>query len=377
MNTKIFFILLAMAVFVLIALMFLSQRLGQPTLPLPPIERVLKKEQFQPPPPPSQPETLTGLDVAKRTTLFLDKTIQNDGTFWLFYNCDKKLAQVCLKSQPKEETPHSGMIVLAYLELFQKTGDASLKQKADRAMEVFTRQCQANGDFCEWNFFPFFVYFNQTKEQKYKDALLKVSDRFLKDQPLIKHLEGNHGPKQRILYQLTADKRYLDKLIAQTDALMAGVLDDHENNSLYYQEGGLAFRKQSQQIIWANVIPAYRATQNPKYLQFAQDFFDRAQLIKHYDDIKKQGKAYPLMLSLDNLLSLIELGSSPEANIVLARDLAQKIMAELWDSPKNRRYDGDYGWLKFFSETDNVKSTLTSGWLARLFIKMADQSFNF
>lgn len=327
------------------------------------------------PPQQTKPQTLTGLEVAQKMALFLDKSQKADGTFQLFYTCDKKLSPLCLKTEKGSATPHSGMITLAYLELYQKTQNEIYKNRADQAMEVTLTNCQQNKDFCEWNFFPLFIWYQDSKDQKYLNAMLSVSDRFMADQPLIKQVNENYGIKLEMLYKATADKKYLTKLIQMTDALLAGGLDQHEKNLEIYREGGISVRALSQNIIWNNLLPTYRATSDNKYLKAVQDFYEKAQILKHFDDYKNREDFFPLMLAMDNLLTLSGLAVSPAIYLTQAREIAQTAILTLWDTPQNRRFDGDFGWLKYFRDTDNEKSTLHAGWLIRMFVKMEKQSF--
>lgn len=363
----------------LLILIIIGQKFTQLPIKIPGQERVIEPARFQPttgPPQPTSREKLTGLQVAEKISQFLDKTIEDDGLFQLFYRCDKKIAEGCIRAEP-DKTPHSGMIVMAYWDLYQKTENLAYRQKADRAMSAILKKCQQDDNFCEWNFFPFFTYFQQTKDEKYKDALLQVADRFFTNQSLDKHVHENHGIKLQILYQVTGDSKYRDKLVKMTDAILKGELDNLKKNNVIYQEGGLTIRKWSQNFAWNNFIPAYKATNDDKYLKATQALFDQGQFAKHFDDFVKADDYFSLLLALDNLLNLVDFTLTKDTYLSQAREIAQKSLDLLWDSPKRRLFNGDFAMLGHFSKIPNQKSTLNNGWMARLFLKMEGQTFEY
>ena len=297
---------------------------------------------------------MTGLEIALSSAQFLDKTAKGDGTFNLSYNCDQSTNPKCVIN-PKDPSSSSDMITLAYLELFKKTQANKYKVKADQAIEATLKTCQINPKYCDWNFLPLFVWFEDTKDQKYLDAMLNVADKFMIDQPLKNTVANNHGHKLEMLYKATGDKKYLNKLLAQTDELLSGTLN--------------------QQIISNNLLTSYRASKKDKYLDAAKDYYKKIYVLDLLRKTSAGNVLFSEMLAIENLSYLASL--DPSSNFLQqANEVADFIIKTQWDNPENQQFDADYGWLRDVKGDLNIKATVHTARIIRLFLKMDNQTFS-
>lgn len=341
-----------------------------------PVGAVIVQKYVLPQKPPATPPipTLTGLEIAKKTAQFIDTTIKEDGSFQLYYRCNATPQPICTPKE-QEGPQHSGYIILFYNDLFEKTKEPSYKTKADKAMELFLGKCAQSSDYCQSNFFPLFAYYKTTGDKRYLDGMLRVSDTFLEDKPLTDYVGTNAGIKLANLYEATEEKKYLDKLTKIADEILAGKLDSDQSNQIIYYEEQVPIRFWLFHSIWSVYLPAYTSTKNPLYLQAAQDAFAKANIPAHYDYFKPQARSsFELVFAIESLTSLAQL-TGQETYKSQAKILAQKLLIDLWDSPENKKYTGDYGFLSQFSSDKDSKETLNTAWIARLFLKMDEEEF--
>lgn len=323
-------------------------------------------------------KTLTGLEIAKQTFTFLDKTIKPEGGFYNFYECSQAFAQIC---RPKtmyginhtfsKIPPHFGHLILAYYDYGKKTQDQASIEKVNKAMDFVLSSCEKDIDWCMWHFGPLNVYYNDTKDPRYKNAMLKVADQLLAEKPLIEYMAFNSGLKFRILYEITQDKRYISLLTKQTDAIMAGGLDEDNINPILYKEGDYTVREQLFKEIWSTVLPAYNLTKDQKYLTFAKEALAKSNITKHMGNLPYTDELQHLIYALDSFLQLAKNDpSAKEAHLAKAHEIAQYVYATYADTPQHKLYTSDFGFVN-----NGLKDSLNNGWLVRHFIKLSDDTF--
>lgn len=301
---------------------------------------------------------ITGLEVASSTSLFLDKTLEADGGMAGGFSCPAS-ADKCHKYGVSQDQPHLGQAIYAYYLLAQATGDESYRTKADRAMNFVLDKCQTNVEMCTWNFFPLARYYLDTKEEKYLRGMLVPSEQFLamSDKNVIAQ---NVGHKLASLYQATGDERYKTRLLAVADAI------PFEEQDIY----PISFVQE----VWSVYLPAYAITNDEKYLNASERYFDH-----FYWQENITGFPFTDLInkSIDSLLTLSEISSRGAIYKGYAHDLLQKTMDEYWDTPENLIESGDYG---FFDVQDDprakFKKTLSNGWLMKSYIRIGDEKFN-
>ncbi|OGF51600.1 hypothetical protein A3I27_04675 [Candidatus Giovannonibacteria bacterium RIFCSPLOWO2_02_FULL_43_11b] len=343
---------------------------------------------------------LTGLEIAKKTALFLDKTLKPDGSFELLYECTKN--DSACKAIESSGPPHTGQILRAYYHLWKTTSDPKYKEKADRAMGFVLDACEKNSDYCEWNYFALHDFYMDFKDDRFKKAMLKSADKFL-NESLENTVNNNNGIKLAALYHVTGEKKYLDKL----DKTAKDILDGKFSRGLefFVTSDYYVVRNNDIHIIWSVYLPAYAETQNVIYLNAVKDFFEKSHITEHlgkFDSgaglgIGNLAKAWEVLLDLteiaqgrnphygdlqgsmrtvpEALASHDEPDDDPEVFYAQAKAIGQHILNERWDSQYNRQFNADYGFLHAANKSKNNKSPFYSGWLIQLYLRMLDDSF--
>lgn len=311
---------------------------------------------------------ITGLEVALKVSIFLDKAFQSDGTMLSGFGCIPNDKYECkpleLDPESSANVPvsqvHLGQAIYGYYVLAKATGNQSYRTKADRAMDFVLRECQTNVTMCAWNFFPLSRYYFDTKENKYLQGMLRPAQQFLflSDSALVGQ---NAGHKLASLYQATKDESYKKRLLELADAELSKM--PRPTNEF----------GQSVQVIWSVFIPAYTVTNDKKYLTASEKFFDGFNIAENFDQLKVIDT---VIRGADALLSLAEVSSNGQVYRVQAHSVLQETMNRLWDNPQNLKANGDYGFIEIQEGKYRFKKTLSNGWLVKLFVLMADEKFN-
>lgn len=322
-----------------------------------------------------QMKTLSGLEVAQKTAGFLDKTVKPDGSFQLSFDCGY-IPQPNCTPKDKSTLPFVGEAILAYLDLYKKTGDNSYKQKADRATDYYFRRCEQSSDACLWAGFAFLPYFKDSGQERYKNAIVSSFEKGIEPgKPLMTYLNLTAGHRLAILYELTQDKKYADQLDNIAKEVLAGKLNSEKGNEII---ANTSLRKQDVKILWDIYLPAYKVTKNDNYLYGAQDLLKKMNLSDNFDQVFRNYNLLSTLRIMEALLDVSEISKSDGAEYKKdAYEAGQKLVLLQWDTPENKKYNGDYGFLSNVIATQtNSKETYDSGLAIRLFLRMGDQSFN-
>ncbi|HEV8601133.1 MAG TPA: hypothetical protein VGQ87_00860 [Patescibacteria group bacterium] len=306
-------------------------------------------------PPPPQ---ISGLEIASKTIGFLNKTLQPDGSFLYGYSCDKSIAAKCVLSPNKP--PHSGQGILAYYFLAKATGDQSLRNKADLSINYMLNQCAIDVQFCEWNYFPIYEYYKDTGEQKYLEGMKKPAEGFLimADKDVI---ANNVGLKLGWLFDATKDVRYKNRLLAIADAELKKFPGDSKQ-FLY-----------PIQVAWSIFLPSYNITKDQKYLSAMEKFFDDLNVP---DNLQKFKDATSVAKAADVLFSLSAISDRGKIYKAQAHKVLQELLFQLWDTPQNLKFDGDYGFIDNLADADKAdKSMLFNGGLLQAYLRFGTGKF--
>lgn len=340
------------------------------------------KKQTAAQPTPKQSNTLTGLEIAKKTALFLDKAVQENGSVIGIYGCTKKEAKdaICSAPPPSFVIPH-GFTGSAYYNLFKATKDTLYKEKAEKILQFALHDCQTNKNIpnCLNNIIPFYNFYKETNDSRFKDVILSVKDQ----------LVGNKTPREyagswqiygiplAILYELTGEEKYLNKLEAATKDFLENGFADDTKNPVFYKEGDFIVRKYDIQIIWDYYIQAYRVTKNPAYLKAVEDFFNKANITNHLEEFKKHenGENISFVEALTDLTELLDNSEKKQIYLQSMYELANQASLDFWDNPDNPKFNGDFGFLINFDTQKNNKPTVHSAWRIRHYLMMGSKTF--
>lgn len=304
---------------------------------------------------PSVPATLTGLEVAEKIAIFLKKAKRGDGSFYLRYRCSPTIQDICVVQM--DEGP-SGQITIAFLELYKKTQDLEYKLLADSAIAYQLAACQRIVKECERAMTAFAAYYVDTKEARYRNAMMRVEKHVLSEKELGGNLANNDGGKLELLYKVTGEEKYRNRLVQIADRFLAGE---------FKGEG-------AQPFITAYVyLPAYRVTNDSRYLAAAKDLITKANLPANLSEFEQKENSYALVVGLDSLITLSQTDSAFADD---AKKVGEFLLRTLWDTPQNKKFNADYGFVHFFGKKEpNAKYTVNNGWLAFLYATMGEERF--
>ena len=314
--------------------------------------------------PSPSPITMTGLQIAEKTAQFLTKAQDADGRFALRYQCflDRK---DCLVSPTI--TP-SSQIIVALNNLSKQTGSNLYKQAADKAIEAYLIECQQDAKTCGRNHAGFRDYFKETQDPKFKEALLKISPDLMAKRSLFDRLASSDVNRLASLYEVTGDQKYLELIVEITDQLMAGGADSDPRNTILYTDSGFPVRLHDLMALDFTFLPAYRVTQDPKYLEYVKTYLTKAKLAQNIGSFKESNNLSELIYGMD---AALQVGSADNFQAV-----AQTLINDLWDNPNNVKYNGDFGFLQYYGEEKgNAKATITNAWFITILLQLKDQTF--
>ncbi len=319
---------------------------------------------------------LTGLGIAKQTALFLDKSLQEDGSINEEYLC---VDNTC-RHNPQETGSSIGYVAQAYYALFQKTGEEAYKEKALRIARLILQNCTQLERVCHQNIAGLYYLYKQTGENEYKEAILSIKERIYQYSFHTEAIIGweTLGDELAILYELTEDPKYKNRLERIAQDFLANKYDlDTDENPVFYQEGDLVIRTYSIQIAWDKYLQAFRVSKNPAYLQAAKGFFRKANIEGHFEDFKRNTNAQDMNF-ISGLLDLKDALDDPKEKAKfgdLVHKLAQLAYSNLSDNPQNQKFNGDYGFLFNTRKEGTRKLTIHSGWRISQYLRMADETF--
>jgi len=305
---------------------------------------------------------ITGMEVALKTATFLDKTIQSDGSFLFGYFCSSSVE--CFPVHPdfiqnsKLDYFKSDQIINSYLFLEELTGKKSYKDKADKAIQYVLDKCKENKEFCELNFSSIAQYYKTTGNDKYLSAMLLLANDFLSKDTL--SLEET-GRNLAFLFEATQEEKYKNRLLEITNEEMS----NPKGSSLDYKISAA----------WSLYLPAYEVSEDERYLTAIKGTLDDFTVTKNlrvFRDVTNTARL------VDILLSLPVTESKDSIYRMQARDILQELLKYTWDTPENKKFNADYGFinnLELSEGKQTSKTALFNGWLARLFALMQDEVF--
>lgn len=337
---------------------------------------VTKQPSLTPSSKPKQ-QPITGLEVAKKVVLFLDKQITSAGNFNEVISCKAVNSCAPLVQEPLTNS----YIILFYRELAQKTNDSSYKNKADKAVEFWTKKCEAatpTDKVCIRNIFSLAEYYKDSGNERYLKAIPINQVLTLPADTLQAEIDVHKTKKLATLYEITKDKKYLDQAETVVKALTADQVNNDKVNPPLYKEGDFTVREYSFDIVNFEYLPLYEITKDPTYLKAAEEILDRAKVTSHMEVlIAHNGKRWPILLDiLNSLLDIARLDSSKSSDYTnQAHIIAQQLIDTFWDTPESKKFTGDFGFLGPISSWVGTKDTAVNGWLGSQFLKMADEKF--
>ena len=324
--------------------------------------------------------TLTGLHVAARIIGFLDQEAYlGGGKLLRGFNCSISIRDGCEEAH-NEESILYGNVSLGFLRYAEATGEQTYRDRSQAVVDDLLNRCEEDLDSCLANFTAFYEYYTDTGEDKYLDAMERAAPLLLRDETytLQDRLIGDFGTKLWMMYDVTDDEVYRDKLVGYANTGLLGIIN---NNTpvLYTTAAGYDVNRPGPAVARTLYIPAYRATGNESYLRAAQDFFSQAELHRHISDEEPYLNSSNALSAAEGLFELAEL--VPTASVAAtyrqhARSIVEDLLQDRGDFEENIKYNGDGGFLSDHTNVDpNEKRTVTNGWLLEMVLKLPDANF--
>lgn len=301
-------------------------------------------------------------DIAVDLTRFVYNALQPDqGIAHPVFVCDRA-ARKC-SPDLESTTPHFGYSIMSLKRASSTIPSFGLK--ADAMMNLILDKCSTNTKYCEWNFFPLYEYYIETKDIRYYNAMVSIGDLLLAKESSPDLFSTNTPVKWWRLYDVTKDERYKEALIATANK----IIDDNfkslasPSNELYRTENLVVYEDMIE-VVWNTMVPAYRVSGDKKYLEFAQKFINEAEIENNVRNIWEQPGtpgAGTLVKGMETILWLSQ--QDPEhkdENTERLTKISEQIISLYWDVPERVFINGDYGLLTRV----NYKTTNIQAWLA-------------
>ena len=314
-------------------------------------------------------ETSLTLDTASRLAQFVDASLdETTKTYDLFFRCSA-IQKTCATVIDPSRPPHMGYATMSLDHVGRAMNDDRLVNKAKKLIDQSVENCEKDARYCEWNFFPLHYYAKTTGDARYRASMLKVADTIMGDRPM-RELVGNNLPvKLWLLYDVTKDETYRERLTELADEQLAVYPRDRQNDDIVYSYEGGDVRAYDIPIIWSLYLPAYKATGDAKYLKPTTDFFDATRLEDNVDKFWSISATGDLVKAIEALLDIAEADSARhDAYRAKAQTIVDILLKERWDTPENVLVNGDNGLL--VSPTE--KATNIQGWLIHSVLELAD-----
>lgn len=312
-------------------------------------------------------------EVATMTAKFVDSALdEKTGTFNLFFECDRGNG-TCAPIN-NDEPPHMGYSIMSLKLVGEETGNTAYITKADTILKTALERCETDTKYCEWNFFPLFHYYKETGDPLYRDAMVKLGDLLLAERSFGDLVSQNIPVKWWRLYDITKEEKYKDRLLIMADKVLENPISDLTKTKEVYTTGGFSVDNMVTQTIWAVVVPAYRVSNDEKYLAFAETYFDKAKIEDNADKfLVSQTGAAALIKGLEAILDISSLDASQSSTYMArAKKISEFILQKGWDTPNRKLANGDYGILV----SPTRKATNLQGWFTVLLLKLGTEKLS-
>ncbi len=327
------------------------------------------------------PEPLTGNSPISDLADFVAGAMDAEGKFLLSYRCE---AQNC-EPVPSTEATAFGYSLLGLIAGADAGNDIELRRQADLAITRALRLCGQDANSCLSNFFALEEYYERTNASSYKQALEKAGQLLLTTNAsrldaVVGALMFYPYKKMESLYKITDDESYLELLTVAADTALNNWPDRIEGTAIYETAAGQKVNYNHLLIASTLFIPAYRATNDEKYLRAAADLFKRSELEQHALGLRSERGVTLLLNSIEGLLDLSKIETLSQADRDAFRSSAALIMKDLfgwqYDAADRAIGDGTGGLLTGVSDATepagvNYKNINLNGWFAYL---LADPS---
>jgi len=312
----------------------------------------------------SEPEeegVMTGLEIARQTSDYIDTQITKDGIYSYSSHCEPE----CPQGFSGAFHTTNAWTSLANTGLFAATSDKSYLKNAKRDADVLIDWCGDKTDECLWVLVQIVELYKATDDVKYLNFLTNAGDVLL-ETPVFEHgmISAIESRELALLYELTGDTKYLDESLVRLDKSKSLA---ESSQTLYAFEDFLVHDT----VCW-NVLAEselYAVTQDNKHLENVNLFFTKSNVKTYANQLIFLSNIQPC---IESLLTLYDAtGDVKYKEDAIA--MAEYVVTNTWDSSESKK---NYGEGAFLMESGSTVNSLTdSGYMVYLLSKLKSEKF--
>lgn len=318
---------------------------------------------FQPQPieEPKEEGGMTGLEIARLTSDYIDSQITTDGIYSYSSHCEPN----CPQGFSGAFHTTNAWTSLAYTGLFSATRDKSYLDNAKRDADVLIDWCTDKTSECLWVLVQIVELYKVTNDVKYLNFLTNTGDVLL-ETPAFEHgmISAIESRELALLYELTGDTKYLDESLVRLGKSKSLA----ESSQILYAFGDFEVHDT---VCWNVLAEAelYAVTQDDKYLENVDLFFTKSNVKKYTNQLIFLSNIQPCIESLLTLYDATDDVKYKEDAIAMA----EYIITNTWDSAESKK---TYGEGAFLMESGSTLNSLTdSGYMVFLLSKLKSEKF--
>ena len=316
--------------------------------------------------------TITGNEIATKSSNFLTKMKRADGKYDYSMNCTDTGG--CVK-KGDSYTQTGAWAVLAYAGLYKSTNDPNYLQKMNGEVTDLISSCNGKEDECLWILVQMIKAYNITKNSQYLTFVENLANRLMtnNDEENSSMLTGIESREFALVYELTGDQKYLNEAnvrLAKSKVAWNPAIDSF--NALIYNSSSFTFYRYA---CWTELAESEiaRASGDNQAKANVINFLKSANFESNYKTMEHLSTLQPCIETLLNAYQQ----TGDRQYFDQAKFLMQYIITYRWDSPipVATKYNGDGAFLFEWFTGDNVKTVTDTGYMMYLLSQMPNEQF--
>mgnify|MGYP001245270707 CR=1 FL=1 len=310
---------------------------------------------------PREEGVMTGLEIARLTSDYIDTQKTAEGIYSYSSHCEPN----CPQGFSGSFHTTNAWTSLANTGLYSATGDKNYLNNAKKDADVLIEWCADKTSECLWVLVQINELYKTTNDAKYLDFLTNAGDVLL-ETPAFEHgmISGIEARELALLYELTGDTKYLDESLVRLDKSKSLA----DSSQILYAFGGFEVHDT---VCWNVLAEAelYAVTQDDKYLENVNLFFTKSNVKKYTNQLIFLSNIQPCIESLLALYAATGDVKYKEDAIAMA----EYVITNTWDSAESKKAFGEGA---FLMESGSTLNSLTdSGYMVFLLSKLKSEKF--
>lgn len=302
---------------------------------------------------------ITGMDVAKMSIAFAESMRSPEGGLYLMKVCD---AGECHKYEPIDESS-SAMLFTVYRDMNTASGSGEYAKLAEREFETMVSQCRKTGhELCEESGFTANLRRVLDGETEFAGRVTMM-ETALKVAPesTLENLASS-AEALAIIYQLNNDQRTLESAMKKLEKMR----EYREKDPLNQEYPGTTMRSLDCMAKLAE-IRIYTAANDSDAIQEVMGFFDDGRFetsVRGFNNLDSHLDCQEALIRISEI-------TGNDTYKKRAATIFQDTLKAFWDTPKNKLYEGDYGFYGTVNGRE-MKYTMHAVRAAKLAIKLGE-----